>query len=85
MKWLDQKTSGSVAKQSLISISIGSYEDQVLCDVLDMNACHVLLGRPWQYDRSVKNDGYTNIYTIRHEGKLKDLLPLPPHRAVPPP
>ena len=47
LKWLDQKTSGLVDKRSLISISIGTYEDQVLCDVLDMSACHVLLGRPW--------------------------------------
>ena len=56
----------------------------MLCDVLDMSACHILLGRPWQYDKRVKHDGFTNIYTLRHEGKLKDLIPLPPHKAIPP-
>lgn len=31
--------------------SIGKhYRDEVLCDVVEMDACHVLLGRPWQYD-----------------------------------
>lgn len=46
LKWLDNKASGSVHRQSLITFTIGSYHDQVLCDVLDMDACHVLLGRP---------------------------------------
>ena len=68
-----------------MTLTIGSYQDQILCDVLDMSACHILLGRLWKYDRRVKHDGYTNIYTLRHEGKLKDLIPLPPYRAIPPP
>ena len=50
-----------------------------------MSGCHILLGRPWQYDKKTKHDGYTNIYTFRHEGKLKDLIPLPPSKAKPPP
>ena len=49
-----------------------------------MSACHVLVGRPWQHDLNAVHDGFSNIYTIRHEGKLKDLLPLPPHRSLPP-
>ena len=27
-----------------------SYKDQIVCDVLDMDVCHLLLGRPWQHD-----------------------------------
>ena len=57
----------------------------MLCDVLEMSACHVLLGRPWQYDRKTTHDRFANIYTIRHEGKLKDLIPLSPHKTIPPP
>ena len=56
----------------------------MLCDVLDMTACHVLLVRPWQHDKRTIHNGYTNIYTQRHEGKLKDLMPLPPHKTLPP-
>ncbi|XP_057529968.1 uncharacterized protein LOC130808520 [Amaranthus tricolor] len=80
LRWLDSKAEGFVKKQCLINFSIGSYRDEILCDVLDMSACHILLGRPWQHDRHSKHDGFTNIYTIKHEGKLKDLMPLPPHR-----
>ncbi|XP_057522558.1 uncharacterized protein LOC130802561 [Amaranthus tricolor] len=85
LKWLDNNATGTVNKQCLIGFTIGSYKDQVLCDVLDMNACHVLLGRPWQYDKRSMHNGFTNTYIIKHEGKLKELVPLPPHRTVPPP
>ncbi|XP_057543336.1 uncharacterized protein LOC130821562 [Amaranthus tricolor] len=84
MKWLDNKASGSVSKQCLVSLTLGTYVDEVMCDVLDMDACHLLLGRPWQYDKKTTHNGYTNTYTLKHDGKKKELIPLPPHRAVPP-
>ena len=33
-------------KQVLITFSIGKYKDEVLCDVVPMEATHILLGRP---------------------------------------
>ena len=47
----------------LVSFRIGKYEDEVLCDVTPIDAGHLLLGRPWQFDRRVKHDGYTNKYS----------------------
>jgi len=41
-----------VTKQALITSSIGNLKDEVLCDVLPMNTCHMLLSRPWQFDKS---------------------------------
>ena len=38
-------------KQVLINFSIGNYKDEVLCDLVPMEATHILLGRPWQFDR----------------------------------
>jgi len=35
-----------VNKQVLITFSIGKYEDEVLCDVVPMEATHILLERP---------------------------------------
>ena len=83
LKWLDSKASGFVKKQCLIKFAIGSYQDRVMCDVLNMTTYHVLLGRPRQHDRKTIHDGYTNI--LWHKGKLKDLIPLPPHGTIPPP
>ena len=82
LQWLDSKAEGFVRKQCLVSFSIGSYNDEMLCDVVNMNACHILLGRPWKHDRHSLHEGFTNIYTIKHEGKLKDLIPLPPCKTI---
>lgn len=83
--WLNDQTGNLLRKQCLIIQSIGSFKDQVLCDVLEMDACHVLLGRPWQHDNRAKHDRFTNVYTVVHEGKKKSLLPLPPSKTIPPP
>ncbi|KHN01237.1 hypothetical protein glysoja_033278, partial [Glycine soja] len=33
-----------------VPISIGKhYKEEVSCDVIDMDVCHILLGRPWQH------------------------------------
>ena len=39
-----------MTKQVVVPFSIGKYVDEVLCDVVPMQASHILLGRPWQYE-----------------------------------
>ncbi|KAL4574987.1 hypothetical protein LXL04_021827 [Taraxacum kok-saghyz] len=46
------------------------------CDVLPMDACHVLLGRPWQFDRRVTHDGYHNTYSFTYKGRKIVLTPI---------
>ena len=60
----------------MVPFSIGKYVDEVLCDVVPMQASHILLGRPWQYDRKAINDGVKNRYTIVKDGKTITLVPL---------
>ena len=38
-------------------------------DVVPMYAAHMLLGRPWQYDRKVNHDGFKNRYSLTMDGK----------------
>ncbi|PKI33691.1 hypothetical protein CRG98_045920, partial [Punica granatum] len=40
-----------------------------------MDACHLLLGRPWQYDRRVIHDGRTNSYNFMFENVKIVLVP----------
>jgi hypothetical protein len=47
-----------------------------------MQACSLLLGRPWQYDNSVIHHGRTNSYTLVFEGKTINLLPMNPTEIV---
>ena len=59
-------------------ISIGKfYQDSVTCDV-DMDACHALLGRPWQHDVDATHRGQRNIYMFTWEGKRIAMKPIPP-------
>jgi len=58
-------------------LSIGkTYKDELWCDVVSMDACHVLLGRPWLFDRSVIHDGRMNTYTFTKDHKKITLTPL---------
>lgn len=33
-----------------------------------MDACHLLLGHPWQYDRQAIHDGLKNTYSFKKDG-----------------
>jgi hypothetical protein len=64
----------SVTKQCLVEFKIGGYNDKVLCDVIPMDVCHLLLGRPWKYDRNVVHDGRINTYSLEKDGRTHGLL-----------
>ena len=78
LQWLNESGVVKVTKQVLISFQIGRYKDEVLCDVLPMLAGHMLLGRPWQYDRRANHDGFKNMYSLTMDGKRYHLGPLTP-------
>ena len=59
-----------------MKFKIGSYQDEVLCDVIPMDICHMLLGRSWQFDRHVVHDGRVNTYTLTKDGVKHKLEPL---------
>ncbi|GJY59108.1 transposon ty3-I gag-pol polyprotein [Tanacetum coccineum] len=48
-----------------------------------MDACHLLLGRPWLYDHQVKHDGFRNTYSFHKDGLHVTLAPLNPKDATP--
>ena len=39
-----------------------------------MDVCHLLLYRPWKYDRNVIHDGRMNTYTLEKNGRTHMLL-----------
>ena len=63
-------------KRALVPFLIGlKYKDVVWCDVVYMDGFHLLLGRPWQYDRDVNHNGWTNTYSFIFDGVKIVLLP----------
>jgi hypothetical protein len=81
LRWLNDCGEVRVDRQVLVTFSIGKYLDEVLCDVVPMHADHILLGRPWQYDRRAIHDGFKNMYSFVKEGKTIKLAPLTPSQV----
>lgn len=53
----------------MVSLSIGKhYKGEIECDVMDMDACHMLLGRPWQYDKNTEHKGRDNTFSFNWNG-----------------
>ena len=75
LAWLNAKTEIRVVKQAVILFSIGTYTDEVCCDVVPMDACHIILRRPWQFDRDTTHRGKANTYGFQFRDRTVTLVP----------
>ena len=64
-----------VNQEVKVPFSIGTYKDEVNCDIVPMQVGHILLGRPWQFDRKIIYNGLTNEITLTHLGTKFVLRP----------
>jgi hypothetical protein len=65
-----------VSEQCLLKFQLGGYGVQLLCDVVAMDVCHVLLGRPWMYDIKSCHNGVKSTYQFVKDGMSFKLLPM---------
>ncbi|XP_057999134.1 uncharacterized protein LOC131177967 [Hevea brasiliensis] len=72
LQWLNECGDVKVTKQPLVAFSIGRYHDEVICDVVPMHAGHLLLGRPWQFDRQIYEDQVKFRRSIEKENTSED-------------
>ncbi|KAI0511898.1 hypothetical protein KFK09_012532 [Dendrobium nobile] len=76
ISWVKKGMDIVVSDMCRVTFSIGKqYVCEVLCDVLDMDVCHIILGRPWQYDVGAVYDGRSNSYSFEWKGRRLKLLP----------
>jgi hypothetical protein len=61
---------------------MGSYHDYADRDIVPMEACSLLLGRPWQYDMYSLHHGRTNNYSLMFKGKKIIIHPMTPDQIV---
>ena len=57
IQWFDSTGRLKETRTARVHFSIGTYSDFVDCDVVPMQACSLLLGRPWQFDKEFVHVG----------------------------
>lgn len=74
--WIQKGPTAKVSEICRVPLSIDkSYASEVVCDVVDMDASHVLLGRPWQFDVKLVYDGRENSCRFEWGGRRIIMLP----------
>jgi len=82
LQWMNEDRDLTIDKQEKVSLFAGNYKVNVLCDVASMEFGHILLGRPWQFDKKTSHDGLTNNITFTHKEKKFVLYPLTHSQVV---
>ncbi|KNH03669.1 hypothetical protein BRCH_02722c [Candidatus Burkholderia brachyanthoides] len=78
LQWLSDRGEVKVISQAKLTFTIGKYSEEVTCHVVPMEAGHLLLGRPWEYDRGAIHDGKSNKYSFTFKNRKITFLPTTP-------
>ncbi|XP_024016241.1 uncharacterized protein LOC112089724 [Eutrema salsugineum] len=82
--WISEGTEVKITHRALVSFSIGAfYKDTIYCDIAPMDVSHLILGRPWQFDRDTSHSGKKNTYSFVFENRKIILLPSPEPTSLP--
>ena len=60
VSWLQKGHQLLISEQCEVEFQVGKYKDKIVCDVMPMDVCHILLGRPWKYDKEAMHNGKRN-------------------------
>jgi len=82
LHWINEDGDIIIKDHVNVKFSVVNYNDQVLCDVVPMEACHILLGIPWQFDKKTTHNVLTNEITFTHKQKKFVLHPLTPTQVL---
>ena len=76
VSWVKDEHTILVSEQCIVKLKISPFNDEVICDSMPMDCSHILLGRPWKFDRHAVYDWRVNKYTARKNGVTYTLFPL---------
>jgi hypothetical protein len=82
IQWLNDGGKIKVTRSVCVPFSLGSYSDYADCDVIPMEACSLLLGRPWQYDTDSLYHGRSNHYSFIFKGQKIIIHPMTPDQIL---
>ncbi|GJY39853.1 putative nucleotidyltransferase, ribonuclease H [Tanacetum coccineum] len=73
--WIKKGPTHKVTEIFKVPLAIGKhYNELVTCDVVDIEACHVLLERPWQHDVDSTHQGVEDVMENAIPTVVKPLL-----------
>jgi hypothetical protein len=76
VEWVNSCGMLKITHKVCVPFILDDYVDEMECDVLPLEVCGLLLGRPWQYDRNAMHAGRANTYSFMHDGKQRTLKPM---------
>ena len=76
IQWVKKGFEIPVKFQCLVRFTMGNdVDDEALCHVVQMDACHILLGRPWLFDHDMQHSTKENTYSFHRGGRKYTLHP----------
>jgi hypothetical protein len=78
MQWLTDCGAMRVSNMVIVQFFIGKHHDQVDYDVVPMQACQLLLGRHWLYDRDAQLCACSKKVVFMYKGECISLPLLTP-------
>jgi hypothetical protein len=82
VQWLNDSGKVKVNQTARVHFSLGPYSDYADCDVVPMDTCSLLLGRPWEFDNDAVHHDRSNTYTLMYKGQKITLHPMTPAEIV---
>lgn len=76
VNWMNPTEKLKITHKVRVNFSVDNYIDKVDCNVVPMDVCHLLLGRPWEYDLNATHEGRSKQYSFVHKGVHHVLKPL---------
>ena len=77
VSWINTN-SLQISDRCLVPIHIAGYEDNIWCDVVNMDVGSIILGRPWLFDLNVTLYGKSNSCSFLHKGRKIRINPIQP-------
>lgn len=59
-----------------MSFSICKYSNKFYFNVVDIDSCHILFGRTWQFDVDAKHSRKRNLYWLENDGIKYTFVPI---------
>ncbi|GJU71969.1 transposon ty3-I gag-pol polyprotein [Tanacetum coccineum] len=82
--WIKKGLALKVIETCKVLLAIGKhYNELVTCDVVDIEACHVLFRRPWQHDMDATHQGDESFLCLSAKG-VEDVMENAIHAVVKP-